>query len=122
MILNAIVLETGVSKSKFFDQVSGAPRFGFTVNVTVLDADTNEKYEAQLTDGFARLNEIKELQRQGASDDALDEVASLFRTELAQQMPKMSTYIFDVLRFKGKTAQYIKLVCRFAQVAASATA
>ena len=122
MRLNAIVLGTDVSQSKFFDQVTGAPRLGFTVNVTVLDADTDEKYECQLTDGFARLDEIKELRRQGAPDDALVQVADVLRGELASQMPKMSTYSFDVLKFKGKSASYIKLVCRFAQAAVSAAA
>ncbi len=122
MILNAEILGTEVSESTFYDQVTGAPRLGFTVNVTVLDADTNEKYECQFSNGFARLDEIKELRRQGAADDALRQVADVFRNELVSQMPRMSRTAFEVLKFKGKSASYIKLVCRFAQVAASAAA
>ncbi len=122
MILNAEILSAEVGESTFYDQVTGAPRLGFTVTATVLDADTNEKYEVQLTDGFARLNEIKELRRQGAADDALRQVADTFRNELVTQMPRMSRSTLEVLKFKGKSAQYIKLVCRFAQVAASTVA
>ncbi len=120
MILNAEILGTEVSESTFYDQVTGAPRLGFTVNVTALDADTNEKYELQLSNGFTRLDEIKDLRRQGAADDALRQVADMLRNELVDQMPRMSRTAFEVLKFKGKSASYIKLVCRFAQVAASA--
>jgi len=119
MILHADILETAVGESTFYDQVTGAPRLGFTVTTTVLDHDTNEKYELQLTDGFPRLEEIKELRRQGATDDALREVAGFLRNELVTQMPRMSRTTFEVLKFKGKSAQYMKLVCRFAQVAAA---
>ena len=122
MILHAEILETAVGESTFYDQLTGAPRLGFTVTTTVLDADTNEKYELQLTDGFARLDEIKELRRQGATDDALRQVADVLRNELVTQMPRMSRTTFEVLKFKGKSAQYMKLVCRFAQVAAAAAA
>lgn len=122
MILNATILSTDVSESTFYDQVSGAPRLGFTIGVTVLDADTDEKYECQFTSGFARLDEIKELRRQGQPNDALRQVADQLRAELPTLMPKMSQVTFEVLKFKGKSAGYIKLVCRFLQVAASSAA
>ena len=46
----------------------------------------------------------------------------LLRDELLVQMPRMSRTTFEVLKFKGKSAQYIKLVCRFAQAAVAAAA
>ncbi len=122
MMLNATILSTDVSESTFYDQVTGAPRLGFTVGVTVLDTDTDEKYECQFTSGFVRLDEIKELRRQGEPNDALRQVADQLRAELPTLLPKMSQVTFEVLKFKGKSAGYIKLVCRFMQVAASAAA
>jgi hypothetical protein len=91
MILNAIVLSCGVQESGFFDQLTGVQKPSYAVNLTVLDADTNEKY-----------------------DDAQRQIAAQLEAELP---PKMSPLTLEVLKFKGKQASFIKLVCRFAQVA-----
>jgi hypothetical protein len=114
MILNAIVLSGGVQESGFFDQLTGVQKPSYTVNLTVLDADTNEKYDCQLTEGFQRLEELKEARRQGAPIDVQRQIASQLEAELP---PKMSPLTLEVLKFKGKQASFIKLVCRFAQVA-----
>ncbi len=55
MLLQAMVLSGKVAESTFYDQVSGLPKPGYTVNLTVLDMDTDEKYECQLTEGFVRV-------------------------------------------------------------------
>src|SRR3954471_2818392 len=114
MILNAIVLSGGVQESGFFDQLTGVQKPSYTVNLTVLDADTNEKYDCQLTEGFPRLEELKEARRQGAPADVQRQIAAQLEAELP---PKMATLPLEVLKFKGKQAAFIKLVCRLAHVA-----
>src|SRR6266567_7849235 len=103
MILNALVLGGDVQESTFYDSMTGAPKQGYSVNLTVLDADTNEKYECQLTEGFQRLEDLKEARRQGAPVDAQRQIADLLRGELP---PKMASLTLEVLRFKGKQAAF----------------
>lgn len=114
MFMNAQVLEGTVRSSTFYDQATGAPRKGYTVNLKVLDDDTNTMYDVQLSEGFQQLEEMKELRRQGAGPEAFEEVA----LRLEQELPVKGTKLgLEVLKFKGKTAAFITLVCRFAQVA-----
>ncbi len=114
MFMNAQVLEGTVRASTFYDQATGEPRKGFTVNLKVLDDDTNATYDVQLSDGFPQFDEMKELRRKGAGPEALEEVAA----RLAADLPKKGELLsLEVLKFKGKTAAFITLVCRFAQVA-----
>lgn len=109
MILNAIVLGADVQESIFYDQGTGAPKPGWTVNLTVLDADTDEKYECQIMDGFTRLEELKERKRLNEPVEVLRQVVDQLRAELP---PKMSSLTLEVLKFKGKQAAFLKLVCR----------
>jgi len=113
MLLQAMVLSGKVAESTFYDQVSGQPKPGYTVNLTVLDMDTDEKYECQLTEGFPTLEHLKELKRQGQPTDMLRQVAVQLEAELP---PKMSTLALHVLRIKGKSG-FQKLVCRPATAA-----
>ncbi|SRR5579884_860706 len=117
MILKAIVLSGDVSESIFYDQTTGVQKPGYTVNLTVIDAETDEKYECQLTEGFQSLEQLKDARRQGAPIDAQRQLADQLRAELP---PKMTPLTLEVLKFKGKQASFIKLVCRFAQVGATA--
>ena len=93
-------------ESTFYDQATGAPKLGYSVKLTVLDTDTDEKYECQLTDGFPTLEHLKDLKRQGQPADVL-------RQELP---PKMTQLALEVLRVKGKSG-FMTLVCRLAQAA-----
>src|SRR2546425_5773311 len=95
MLLQAMVLNGNVAESTFYDQVSGQPKLGYSVNLTVLDMDTDEKYECQLTDGFATLEQLKELKRQGQPTDVLRQVAQQLEAELPR---KMSTLALQVVR------------------------
>jgi hypothetical protein len=113
MLLQAMVLNGNVAESTFYDQVSGQPKLGYSVNLTVLDMDTDEKYECQLTDGFATLEQLKELKRQGQPADVLRQVAQQLEAELPR---KMSTLALQVVRIKGKSG-FQKLVCRLAAAA-----
>ncbi len=115
MLLKALVLSCDVRESTFYDQGTGVQKPGFTVELTVLDADTDEKYDCQLTNGFARLDELKERRRLGEPPDVLRQVADQLRAELP---PKMTPLTLEVLKFKGKNAAFIKLVCRFVQATA----
>lgn len=114
MLLHAIVLSHDVQEGIFYDQKTGAEKPGFSVNMTVIDAVTDEKYEIQLTDGFAGFDELRELKRQNAHADAMREAAERLRGELPEKFSQMD---LEVLRIKGKQAPYLKLVCRFAVVA-----
>jgi len=75
MLLQGLVLSGDVLESTFFDQVTGLPKPGFSVKLTVLDAETDEKYECQVSEGFASLDQLKELKRQGQSHEVLQQVA-----------------------------------------------
>jgi hypothetical protein len=114
MMLNGLVLSSDVLESTFYDQATGAPKHGFTVKLTVLDVDTDEKYDCQLTDGFATLEQLKDLKKQGQPVEVLQQVAMHLRTELP---PKMTPMTLEVVRVKGKSG-FLTLVCRFAQAAA----
>ena len=114
MFLQAIVLSTDVREGIFYDQKTGAEKPGFSVDMTVIDAVTDEKYDIQLTDGYAGFDELRDLKRQGAHADELRGAADRLRGELPQ---KFSQLDLEVLRIKGKQAPYLKLVCRFAVVA-----
>jgi hypothetical protein len=113
MFLQGIVLSGDVLASTFYDQVTGMPKPGFSVKLVVLDADTDEKYECQVSDGFASLEQLKELKRQGQPTEVLQQVAEQLRTELP---PKMTPITLQVRRIKGK-GSFLTLVCRLAQAA-----
>jgi hypothetical protein len=116
VILQGLVLGGDVLESTFYDQATGAPKPGYSVKLTVLDTDSNEKYECQLTDGFPSLDQMKELKRQGQPLEVLQAVAEQLRGELP---PKMSPITLHVRRIKGKNS-FLTLVCSFAAVAAMA--
>jgi hypothetical protein len=113
MLLQAMVLSGKVLESTFYDQVSGQPKPGYSVNLTVLDVETDEKYECQLTDGFPSLEQLKELKRQGQPAEVLRQVAGQLEAELP---PKMTQLPLQVVRIKGKSG-FQRLVCRLATAA-----
>lgn len=117
MILHAIVLEGDVREQVYYDQVTGAPTPGYAVNLTVLDAQTHEKYQCQIAEGFAGLEQLKDLRRQKQPVEVLREVAEQLKAQLP---PMMTSMTLEVLRIKGKSANYLTLVCRLADVAAAA--
>ncbi|GCE28140.1 hypothetical protein KDA_36240 [Dictyobacter alpinus] len=114
MNMNAIVLNADVLESTFYDQMTGAPRQGHSVKLTVIDGDTFEKYECQFSGGFAELEELKQLRQMNATPEQCDEVVNRLRANLPATM---TTLNFDVVKIKGK-GSFLTLVCRFAQVTA----
>ena len=118
MYMNAVVLGTNVRESMFYDQLTGIGRPGYAVNMSVIDHDTKEKYEVQLNDGFAELDELKQLRQQGAVQEQYDEVITRLRANLPQDYSQMQ---LEVVRIKGKNT-FLTLVCRLAQVVAEAAA
>jgi len=116
MIMNAIVIGAEVLESVFYDQMTGQEKPSYGVNMTVIDADTKEKYECQV-DGFPRLDELKSFKQRGAPPDVLGQMADTLRSELPPQLTRLQ---LEVLRFKGKSAAFIKLVCRLVPVAVGA--
>src|SRR5690242_18548310 len=115
MLLNAIVIGGEVPESKFYDSIMGAEKIGHVVELRVLDADTTENHVCQCPVDFPGLEELKQLRQQGAPADVLRQrAAQLKANELPQQFATMR---LEVLKLKGKQAAFLKLVCRFAQVA-----
>ncbi len=116
MILNAILLNAEVVPSTFFDQVTGAQKTSYALNMTVFDADTDEKYECQVAEGLPRLDELKEARRRGEPPQVQEHLADALQAELP---PKMTPLTLEVVKLKGKSAAFIRLVCRLVQVAAT---
>jgi len=114
MLLRAMVLSSDVGEFKEFDRLTGVEQAGYSVNLSVFDLHTTEKYNVQVVDGFDRLDTLKLMRREKRSLDELRDEASALKAELPAAM---SILELEVLRFKGKTASYLTLVCRFAQVA-----
>ncbi len=114
MHLQGLVLSGDVLESTFYDQSTGQPKPGYSVKLTVLDTETDEKYECQLSDGFPSLDHLKELKKQGQPIEVLQQVAAQLRGELP---PKMASIALTVRRIKGK-GSFMTLVCSLAQVAA----
>jgi hypothetical protein len=115
MFLNAVVISGNVPEGAFFDQLTGVKRLSHNVELTVLDANTDEKYVCQFSSGFQCLEDLKQMRLEGASDEELRE-----RVEQAKagELPARFTQLqLEVLKYKGKQAAFIKLVCRFVQVA-----
>lgn len=110
MLLHGLVLNGDVLESTFYDQTTGQPKPGYSVKLTVLDTDSDEKYECQVSEGFPTLEQLKELKKQGQPLDVLQQVAQQLRTELP---PKMTPIALDVRRIKGK-GSFMTLVCRLA--------
>src|SRR5690349_15441897 len=106
MRLHAIVLSGDVLSSNFFDQVTGLPKPGFSVKLRVLDAETDTTYECQFSDGFAELEELKQLKRDNAPPDRFEDAVNRLRANLP---PKMTTLDLDVLKIKGKSG-FVTLV------------
>jgi hypothetical protein len=116
MLLQGIVLSGQVLESTFYDQVTGQPKPGYSVKLTVLDEETDEKYECQVSDGFPTLDVLKDLKKQGHPADVLQQAAQQLQAELP---PKMTPIALQVRRIKGKGG-FMTLVCRLAGVAAAA--
>src|SRR5690348_4446673 len=119
MFLNAIVLSGDVGEYRDFNSTTGAEQLSYSIRLVVLDAETTEKYTVQLNDGFELLEHLKQMKRQGAHADDLRQVADQLRQQLP---PQFSTLPLQVLRFKGKSAQYMTLVCKYAATVAQAAA
>ena len=113
MLLRAMVLSGDVGEFKEFDRITGVEQAGYSVNLSVFDLHTSEKYNVQLVDGFARLDTLKQMRRDKRSLEELRDEANVLKGELP---PMMTILPLEVLRIKGKTASYLTLVCRFAQI------
>ncbi len=113
MLLRAMILNGDVGEFKEFDRLTGVEQAGYSVNLAGFDLHTSEKYNIQLVDGFDRLDTLKQMRREKRSLDELRAEADALKAELPAAM---SILELEVLRIKGKTASYLTLVCRFAQV------
>ena len=114
MLLQGMVLSGQVMESTFYDQLTGQPKPGLSVQLTVLDVETDEKYQCQVSEGFTTLEQLKDLRRLGQPIDIQQARAQLE----AELPPKMASIALEVRGIKGKGG-FHTLKCRFAQVAAT---
>jgi hypothetical protein len=114
MLLQGMVLSGQVMESTFYDQLTGQPKPGLSVQLTVLDVETDEKYQCQVSEGFSTLEQLKDLRRLGQAIDIQQA-----RVQLEGELPpKMASIALEVRGIKGKGG-FHTLKCRFAQVAAT---
>ena len=113
MLLQGIVLSGDVLESTFYHQTTGEAQHGYSVKLTVFDAETDEKYDCQLTDGFPTLEQLKDMKKQNYPVDQLQQAAAQLRRELP---PKLTALALEVVRVKGKNG-FLTLVCRLPRVA-----
>ncbi len=99
----------------FYDQVTGVPQPGYSVRLTVLDLDTKEKYECNVSD-YPGLDDIRDLKRQKRPVEELQQRAEQLKAELPPMMTQLALDVRKVKASKG----FLTLVCRLAQVAATA--
>jgi hypothetical protein len=117
MFMNAAVVSANVRESGFFDQMTGEKKPGWSVEMVVLDLDTSEKYTVELSEGLPRLDELKEARRMNRPADELAEMASHLQDDLPAPLSQIP---LEVLKVKGKSAAFLKLVCRVARAAVTA--
>ena len=96
MLMNATILDAQVGG--FYDGV----------DVNLYDLDEKETYKGQITEGLVGLMELRQLRKQGASPDVLDQAAA--QLEMPPLMQPVPVYIRRVKLNKG----FMKLVCRMA--------
>src|SRR5438067_13658594 len=98
MLLQGMVLSGQVMESTFYDQMTGQPKPGLSVQLTVLDVETDEKYQCQVSEGFSTLEQLKDLRRQGQPTDIQQA-----RLQLGgEPPPKMASIAMQVRRIMGK--------------------
>ncbi len=94
MIMNATILDAQVGD------------FRDGVDVNLYDLDEKETYKAQIVEGLGGLVELRQLKRQGAPLDVLDEAAA--QVEMPPVMQPLPVFVRRVRVNKG----FMKLVCR----------
>jgi hypothetical protein len=94
MIMNATILDAQVGD------------FRDGVDVNLYDLDEKETYKAQIVEGLGGLVELRQLKRQGASLEVLDEAAA--QVEMPPVMQPIPVFVRRVRVNKG----FMKLVCR----------
>ena len=94
MIMNATILDAQVGD------------FRDGVDVNLYDLDEKETYKAQIVEGLLGLVELRQLKKQGASSDVLDEAAA--QVEMPPVMQPLPVFVRRVKVNKG----FMKLVCR----------
>ena len=94
MYMNATILDAQVGD------------FRDGVDVNLYDLDEKEIYKAQITEGLAGLVELRQLKKQNAPLDVLEDAAS--QVEMPPVMQPIGVYVRRVKVNKG----FMKLVCR----------
>jgi len=110
MQMQAMVLEADVRESVFYDQTTGAPNPGYTLQLKVLDVESKEKYDCQVREGFPGLDELKELKRQKQPIEVLQQLAAQIKAQVVSL--EMQQANLHVLRVKGSKGGFVTLICR----------
>ena len=94
MIMNATILDAQVGD------------FRDGVDVNLYDLDEKETYKGQIVEGLGGLVELRQLKKQGAPLEVLDEAAA--QVEMPPVMQPLPVFVRRVRVNKG----FMKLVCR----------
>ena len=94
MIMNATILDAQVGD------------FRDGVDVNLYDLDEKETYKGQIVEGLGGLVELRQLKKQGAPLEVLDEAAA--QVEMPPVMQPIPVFVRRVRVNKG----FMKLVCR----------
>ena len=94
MMMNATILDAQVGD------------FRDGVDVNLYDLDEKETYKGQIVEGLGGLVELRQLKKQGAPLDVLDEAAA--QVEMPPVMQPIPVFVRRVRVNKG----FMKLVCR----------
>src|SRR2546421_8693433 len=97
MLLQGMVLSGQVMESTFYDQMTGQAKPGLSEQLTVLDVETDEKYQCQLSEGFSTLEQLKDLRRQVQPIDIQQARAQLE----AELPPKIANIPLEVRGLEG---------------------
>ena len=94
MMMNATILDAQVGD------------FRDGVDVNLYDLDEKETYKGQIVEGLGGLSELRQLKKQGAPLEVLDEAAA--QVEMPPVMQPIPVFVRRVRVNKG----FMKLVCR----------
>jgi hypothetical protein len=107
MMMQGLVLSAEVSELALYDQMTGQLKPGYSVRMRVLDGDSDEKYECQVSEGLPGLDDLKLLKKQGQPTEALQQAAMALQAQLPA---KMTPVTLQVKRIKAKGG-FVTLVC-----------
>lgn len=111
MLMQALVISTEVGEFPLYDQMTGVQKTNYSVRMSVLDLESHEKYECQVSEGIPALEDLKLLKKQGQPADVMQQAALALQGQLPAAMSQMTLF---VKRVKANKGGFVTLVCSIA--------